>query len=256
VTIRERFRGIRFLTALVPAVVVGVGCGADDADRENRIAGRSPAATTSPTPAPVQGQQVGFRATDRQPVSGVLTIAETGAPALVLVHQSDGGAEHWDAFVPYLQEAGFSTLAYDGRGGLDERELVSETEGAVEFLDHRRDVGAIGVVGASIGANTAALALARDRGRRLQAGVALSPADSVIAERMQATGRYRPHHLLVVADPDEFPAAQRFLRGAIDARAVKTREYGHGVDLLGGGVVAGHDADRTSILRWLTSQFR
>jgi alpha-beta hydrolase superfamily lysophospholipase len=199
---------------------------------------------------------VRFRATDRRRVRGVLTHAGSGAPAVVLVHQSDGGAEQWDAFVPYLHEAGFSTLAYDGRGGFDERGLVSEAEGAVEFLARRRDVGAIGIVGASIGANTAALALARNRGRRLRAGVALSPADSVLAERMQAGGRYRPRHLFVVADPEEFPAARRFLRGATGARALRTREYGHGVDLLGGAAIAGHDADRASVLRWLTSRFR
>ena len=173
----------------------------------------------------------------------------------MLVHQSDGGAEQWDDFVPYLQEAGFSSLAYDGRGGLDEGALIKEAEAAVRFLARRRDVGTIGIVGASIGANTAALVLARDRRRTLRAGVALSPGDSSVRERRRAAEHYRPRHLLVVADADEISLARPFLRGAVDGRERRTRAFGHGVDLLG-GVVAGHDADRAAVLAWLAGRVR
>jgi dipeptidyl aminopeptidase/acylaminoacyl peptidase len=203
-------------------------------------------------PPSVRGVRVRFRATDRRRVTGILTRAGKDAPALVLIHQLDGGADQWDDFVPYLHQAGFSTLAYEGRGGLDERELVKEAEGAVAFLERRNDVDRtrLGIVGASIGANTAALALARDRGRRVRAGVALSPGTPSVIDRLQAAGRYNPRRVLILADPDEFPAARRFARGAVASRAVKSANYGHGVNLLG------YDDDRAQVMRWLSDQLR
>jgi hypothetical protein len=252
-----RRRGL-VLGALAAASVTLGACGGDDA---GTVAGtpsptHTPTASASATPAAVRGERVRFRATDGRRVDGILTRAERGAPALVLIHQVDGGADQWDDFVPYLHQAGFSTLAYDGRGGLDEGELVKEAEGAVAFLARQDRVGRLGIVGASIGANTAALALARDRGRRLHAGVALSPVESAVIDRLQAAGRYHPRRALFMADSDEFPAARRFLRGAVDSRALQSPEFGHGVDLVGGGVVAGHERDRTQVLRWLIEHLR
>ena len=121
------------------------------------------------------GAPVRFRASDGEPVKGVYRPAGAAAPAVVLVNGLVGGAEQWDAFARHLHDAGFATLAYNGRGGVDEAELVKEVDGAVAFLRRRRDVDArrLGIVGASVGASTAVLAMTGPDRRRLRAAVAL-----------------------------------------------------------------------------------
>jgi hypothetical protein len=54
-----------------------------------------------------------------------------------------------------LHAAGFATLAYEGRGGVDEAELAREVTGAIAFLRRRPDIERrrIGLAGA-IGAHT------------------------------------------------------------------------------------------------------
>src|SRR5215207_6111519 len=129
-------------------------CGGDDEAPPPATRSPTPTATQAATPAAPPAHRVRFRATDGKPVKGIYRPAGAAAPAVVLVNGLVGGADQWDAFAPYLHDAGFATLAYEGRGGVDEAELVKEVGGAVAFLRRRRDVDArrIGIVGSSVGA--------------------------------------------------------------------------------------------------------
>jgi pimeloyl-ACP methyl ester carboxylesterase len=165
----------------------------------------------------------------------------------VLVHEVRGSAAQWDPFVPYLHDAGFATLAYDGRGGYDEKELVKEVSGAVDFLRRRPDVDArrLGIVGASIGASTTALAVAREERRTLRAAVALSPPDTPALDPLQTAGRYRPRNVLFVADERESSSLEYFMDGAVSSRTLVSPVPGHGVLLLR------EDPIRRAVLDWL-----
>ena len=79
-----------------------------------------------------------FRASDGKPVRGAYRPAGAAAPAVVLVNGLVGGVAQWSTFVPDLHAAGYATLAFDGRGGVDEAELVKEVAGAVAFAPARR----------------------------------------------------------------------------------------------------------------------
>jgi acetyl esterase/lipase len=241
----------RLLPVLL-ALALLAGCGDDGGDDAPRRAQRTPSATPTPaaTPEPVPHERIHFRATDGERVAAEFTPAGRRAPAVVLIHQVDGGADQWDAFVPALHEAGYATIAYDGRGGFDERALVKEADGAVAYLRGRRDVDPrrIAIVGASIGANTAALALARDARRHVRGAVALSPADSPFIDALQQAGRYHPRGLLVIADGQEIRSGRRFARGAVASRALESRSSGHGVALLA------FEDDRRSVLEWLAAR--
>ena len=124
-------------------------CGGGDEPPAPATRSPAPTATRAATPAAPPARRVRFRASDGKPVKGVYRPAGAAAPAVVLVNGLVGGTGQWDAFTPYLHDAGFATLAYDGRGGVDEAELVKEVGGAVAFLRRRRDVDArrLGIVG-------------------------------------------------------------------------------------------------------------
>jgi hypothetical protein len=98
-------------------------------------------------------------------------------------------------------------------------------------------------VGASIGASTTVLAMAR--GARADAAVALSPPDTPDIADLQDAGRYRPHDVLFVSDKSESPAVDGMLRGAVRSRALRSREPGHGIVLLDEPGV------RDALLDWL-----
>jgi pimeloyl-ACP methyl ester carboxylesterase len=158
-----------------------------------------------------------------------------------------GGIEQWDAFVPYLHAAGFATLAFDGRGGVDESELVKEVAGAVAFLRRRGDVDAarLALVGSSVGASTAMLAMTGPDRRRLRAAVALSPQHARAVGPLRERGRYHPRDVLFVSDQRERGSVAPLTRGAVDSRLAVSEPAGHGVALLEDA------ANRRAVLDWL-----
>jgi hypothetical protein len=103
------------------------------------------------------------------------------------------------------------------------------------------------VVGASIGATTAVLAMTDRVGRRLRAAVALSPADAASLFELQGSGRYRPHDVLFVSDRAEAQSVENLWPGAVRSRRLQSSTDGHGVALLGDRGV--HEA----LLGWLRS---
>ena len=90
----------------------------------------------------------------------------------------------------------------------------------------------IGLVGASIGASTTALAMATDARKVADAAVALSPPDSSDIWALQDDGRYRPHDVLFIADDREVASAEDMMDGAVRSEVVTSAVRGHGVVLL------------------------
>jgi len=221
-------------------------CGGDDPPARETRSG-VPSATQAATPAAPRARRVRFRASDGKPVAGAYRPAGVAAPAVVLVNGLVGGAEQWDAFAAYLHAAGFATLAYEGRGGVDEAELVKEVRGAVAFLRRRRDVDTrrLGIVGSSVGASTAVLAMTGPGRRRLRAAVALSPPAAPVFDTLREQRRYHPRNVLFVSDHREQSAVRSLARSAIGSRTAVSEMIGHGVALLEA------DTNRRAVLDWL-----
>ena len=246
----------------IALIAPAAGCGDDDTTTGQRTppkpqttpAASEPEPEFTPPPLP-KGTTVRFRATDGVRLKGTLTASrERRAPAVVLVHQYQGGPDQWEAMVPYLQRAGYATLRYASRpgGGLDETLLARDARGAVAALRRRSDIDPrrVSIMGASIGGTTAAYVAGIAPDIRLRAAIGLSPADS--ATLIKAGSRYRPRALLLIADEAELADAEGIEQDA-NGRGVTLRQSkldGHGVDLIPDATV------RSLIIRWLDSHSR
>lgn len=231
--------------ALLAVASVGLaGCGGD----ARTPAATPPRTTATATPeASVPTRRVTFRAADGQRVTAEFTANGRRAPAVVLLHEIDGGYDQFDTFVPELHAAGFATLAYQSRDDVSELERLPDLTGAIDWLRGRRGVdrARIGAVGASIGALTGLVAIADSERGRLRAAVALSPVDSPELWDVQESGRYRPHDVLFISDEREASAVDNAIQGAIRSKAIVAEDPGHGVALLPQADV------RDAVLSWL-----
>ena len=123
-------------------------------------------------PVDAAGRVVTFRAADGRMLTGLLLDAETRpAPAVVLVPMLGRPRDDWQLVAQRLAEAHISALAIDlpGAGVPAEPGALAawseDVRAAVAFLASRpADVraGSIGLAGASLGANLAAVAAAAD----------------------------------------------------------------------------------------------
>jgi hypothetical protein len=232
------------------ALLVLAGCGGggrSGGGETTRPAARAPAHVEELPRVP--GRAVTFRAPGG-PVRAELTTTGRRTPAVLLIHQFRSGKDEWDPFVPYLHRAGFATLAYTGRGGIDEKPLAREAAAALEFLARRPEVDPrrLGIVGASVGASTAALVMSQGAGRRVRAAVALSPPDAPLIFDLQAKHRWHPHDVLFVSDRNEASSVANAYPGPVRSRRLVTRRFGHGVVLLPAPMV------RRAVLEWLASR--
>ena len=228
------------IAAVGLALALGA-CGGDD----------RPAAPAAEPASPPSAVPVRFSATDGEPVEGTFRPAGDAAPAVILVNGLVGGPDQWDAFAPALHDAGFASLAYEGRGGVDVTGLAREVAGAVAFLRTREDVDPrrLGIVGSSVGASAAVLAMTGPDGRRLRAAVALSPRAESVLDAV-ARRAYHPRNVLFVSDQREAPTVERLVRGAAGSRLVVTEAVGHGVAQLESA------AQRDVVLDWLAEHLR
>jgi hypothetical protein len=242
------------VATLAAAACFASGCGGDDDAATPRPRTQTTAAAErEPTPpsAP-RARTVRFAAADGKTVSAQFVAAGKRAPAVVLLHEIRGGPDQWDDLVPYLHAAGFATLAYQSRPSAIERERLPDALAAVRYLRSRRDVDSrrLALVGASIGASTAVLAMASRVRRTVDAAVALSPPDSADIWALQDKGRYRPHDMLLVSDEREAPSAESMLDGALRSKAMRSSRPGHGVALLAEPGV------RRALLSWLEERLK
>lgn len=230
------------------------GCGGDDARDEQARTPPPPARTATPEadpapPAAPAGRPIRFRASDGVRLRGTLVPGKgSRAPAVVLVHQSDGGPDQFDEFVPYLHDAGYAALTYLSReeDRLDEVKNARDVAGAVRAVRQQRgvDPDRVAVVGASIGAASAAYLSFQPAGRGLRAVVGLSPAPFF---EEPPRGR-RPHDVLLIADESERPDAEFIAEGSPGIEVRTSPVSGHGVALLPDEHV------RDEVLDWLAER--
>jgi pimeloyl-ACP methyl ester carboxylesterase len=238
----------RTAAALAALALALAGCGGG----EPRVEAR-PTATPAAAPKAPPAKPVSFRASDGKRVTGKYTPAAAAhAPAVVLMHEIRGGPDEWNGFVPYLHDAGFATLAYTSRPTIVEHDRMPDVEGAIAFLQAQKGVDRrrIGLVGASIGASTAVLAMATKPGRTVRAAAALSPPDSADIWDLQGRHRYHPHDMLLFSDDRESSSTEGMLEGAVRSKAVRSQNPGHGVVLLREPGV------RRALIGWLQARLR
>ncbi|MEZ5418955.1 MAG: alpha/beta fold hydrolase [Vicinamibacterales bacterium] len=178
------------------------------------------------------------------------------APAVVLVPMYTRTKDDWRAFAERLQAAGIASLAIDlrGHGGSagpsgPSPSMALDVRAAVDFLAARSGVRAVGIVGASLGANVALLAAAE---ATLVRGVALiSPASDYRGVRIDAAVRkYGARPMYLVASTED-PLAARTVRGLV-AEGLPSREQRLSLVTAHGTLVLERDPDvAAALVDWL-----
>ncbi|MGE3277453.1 MAG: alpha/beta fold hydrolase [Vicinamibacterales bacterium] len=194
-------------------------------------------------PVAAAGRPVAFASTDGTPLAAALYEAPVRpAPAVVLVHMFTRSRADWDAFASRLQARGVTALALDlrghgGSGGSPEpsRAMAGDIRAAVAWLSARSDVRSIAVVGASLGANLAALAAvdAPDvrgiallspsldyRGVRIDAAVLRKMGDRPVFLAASVHDPYALRSIRDLIEGDPGPVEQRFSDAAAHGTAL------------------------------------
>ena len=248
------------IAAAAVACVLASACGSGTAGTTAGSTAARPATTAAQAGAPPEapaGSPIRFRATDGVRLHGTLTPGRgSRAPAVILIHQYKGTPYEWDATIPYLHAAGYATLEYPSRSPTedDETVLARDVRGAIAALRRHPDIDPrrIAVLGASIGASTAAWVVGSPPDQRLAAAVALSPQETDAIKHGARTNRFRPHDLLLVADTQELFAVKA-IRTDVHGSGVsvtQSRDEGHGVDLMDYAPV------RRAVIDWLNTRTR
>ena len=160
----DGLRGLRAVAVLAMALGAGVAL--------------TPGAAASATGGRAEPQVVTFTARDGQVVAGALWLPEKApAPAVVLLPMMLRSLHDWDATGARLAEAGIAALAIDfrrngqprstsGAGGeaADLSDVLLDAEAARAYLGARPEIagGKVGLAGASLGANVAAIVAGND----------------------------------------------------------------------------------------------
>lgn len=143
------------------------------------------------------------------------------APAVILVHMLGRSRRDWDSFASRLAGAGIGALAIDLRGHGDSTyyggpmddagyaPMVKDVAAASRYLATRSDVrgNKIGIAGASIGANLAALHAAADS--RIASLALLSPSLDYRGLRIEAAVRKYGNRPVLLVSSDDDPYATR-----------------------------------------------
>jgi uncharacterized protein len=168
-----------------------------------------------PVGAAAAGRTVTFRAADGRAIDGLLIEAsQRPAPAVVLVPMLGRSKDDWQSVAQRLAEANITALAIDLPASSPPAEAgalngwQADVKAALEYLAGRPEVrsGALGVAGASLGANLGVLAAASDP--RVRSLVLVSPSLDYRGVRIEAAMRQygaRPA-LLMASLKDPFAA--------------------------------------------------
>jgi alpha-beta hydrolase superfamily lysophospholipase len=190
------------------------------------------------------GSLVTFRSASGRLVTGLLTEADQRpAPAVVLVPMLGRSKDDWQAVAEHLAAGGIHALAIDLPGlalPADLRELEGWSEdvrAAVTFLAGRGDVrpGAVGLVGASLGASLVAVAAAADPG--VPSIALVSPSLEYrgvrIAGAMQRYGARQAFFVASVQDPYAARSVRELQKMGGGSREVRWSDVpAHGTALL------------------------
>jgi len=197
---------------------------------------------------PAAGRTVTVRTEDGLALSATWYEAEARvAPAVILVHMLHKTRRDWDGLASQLASEGIGTLALDlrghgdsGGGPVGERDypsLVRDVTAARRYLASRSDVlqSRVGIAGASIGANLAALEAAGDP--TVASLALLSPSLDYRGLRIEgALRKYGARPALLVSSDDD-PYATRSLKdlrkaGGGTREALVLSRAGHGTVML------------------------
>jgi alpha-beta hydrolase superfamily lysophospholipase len=196
-------------------------------------------------------QRVTLRTEDGVPLAATwYEPSSRPAPAVILVHMLQRSRRDWDSFAHRLAGEGIGALAIDLRGHGDSprswmpdpnsenayAQLLLDVKAARRYLAGRSDVqpSRIGVAGASIGANLAALAAAADPSFASLA--LLSPSLDYRGLRIEPGVKKIRSPILLVAGSDDAYAARtvRELQkgGGGERQALVLDHAGHGTLML------------------------
>jgi dienelactone hydrolase len=195
-------------------------------------------------PAASAEQRVSFRTDDGVMIAATWYEPPSRGPAVILVHMLQRSRRDFEALAIRLSSEGIGTLAIDLRGhgesqgsyGESFAPMVGDIRAARRFLATRSEVsGRIGILGASIGANLAALAAADDP--TVASLALLSPSLEYRGLRIEPAMRKlgaRPV-LMVVSDDDAYATrtARDLEKGSSKGReVVHLPAAGHGTVML------------------------
>jgi dienelactone hydrolase len=171
------------------------------------------------------------------------------APAVILVHMLNGSRRDWEGVGSRLAADGIGALAIDLRGHGDSQHvpmpaappefnaMVADLEAARRYLGSRQDVQAsrIGIAGASLGANLAALAAGADP--LIKSLALLSPSLDYRGVRIEAAVRkYGARPMFLVSSDDDAYAGRTVKdlekAGSGTRETLRLSAAGHGTHML------------------------
>jgi alpha-beta hydrolase superfamily lysophospholipase len=210
------------------------------------------AAQLRPFPFPSASRAVTFQTEDGVAIAATLhEAARRPAPAVILLHMLGRSRQDWRLVGDRLAEAGIHALAIDfrghgasstgppaGDGGAELSRMPLDVKAAVAFFTARTDLvqpSAIGIAGASLGANVAIIAAADDE--RVRSVALLSPSLDYRSLRAEAPMRkYGGRPALIVAatnDPYAMRSEKALSSLGPGLREVRTLDAaGHGTRML------------------------
>ena len=194
--------------------------------------------------ASAAGRPVSIRGANGRTIAATLTEAgQRPSPAVVLVGMLGRPKDEWDPIAQRLADGNITALAIDLPGQVapdDPKALAAwadDVRAGVEFLQARPETrpGAVGIVGASLGASLAAWAGATDGGVR--ALVLVSPAMDYRGLRLEAPMHQLGARPLLMVASQQDPYAARTVRDLMkDAPAGREAQWSdvsaHGTLLL------------------------
>jgi alpha-beta hydrolase superfamily lysophospholipase len=187
-------------------------------------------------------QRVVFRSDDGVTIAGVWYEPVSRGPAVILLHMLNRSHRDFDALALRLASEGIGALAIDLRGHGDSQgsplnfaPMVADVRAARRFLAGRPDVvGKVGILGASLGANLAAIEAADDV--TVSSLALLSPSLDYRGLRIETAMRKvgsRPV-LMVVSDDDPYASrsARDLEKGTRGREVLHLTAAGHGTTML------------------------
>ena len=197
-----------------------------------------------PTTAHAAGRAVQFRADDGRVLTGLMTeVSQRPSAAVVLVPMLGKPKDEWQGVAQRLAEANIAALAIDLPGTAVPEEPAAlmawqaDVRAAIAYLSSRPDVrpASIGLAGASLGANLAAVAAVADP--RVRSLVLVSPSLDYRGVRIEAPMRqFGARPALLVAslhDPYAARTVRDLSKEAPGPREVRWSEApAHGMRLL------------------------
>jgi hypothetical protein len=234
--------------------------GGDDGDDGGETS--STPSNLSPTATPeVFGTVVQYESEGSGTVTAAYLTPEglTGVPAVVLLHQEDGGREQWAEFAPTLAAAGYAVLAPSLDYSRDTATLSADVRASLEYLKTQPAVDASrrALIGSAKGANLAYLAAGTipDLTTSITMSVDSRPDDPMLIG--EGVSGFAPRSVQFIADEVESPESTTLANRTADPVQVKIMagaaahggRRAHGVELLENELVT------TGIMEWLAAQF-